>query len=165
MPVIRRSIASLPLETNSGLLHPLPLLISTTCQSASTVCIVISILLSTFVYYRVVHCKRMPVSLSLPTFLNKIQNRTRTWTALTTPPANIEAPSFQKDHLFLLEPSNLPTPTIRKHRECSPNGLALIQQSATANTSRAIGANPRIGARSDMVLEMNGCRRHVMVWG
>lgn len=165
MPAVLSRTPSPPLETSTHLLHPLPLLSSTTCQSASVIFIIISVLLAINRCYRPNLYKRMPPPLSLPNPLNEMQDSRRSQTALTTLPAHNEAFSVQTDHLSLVGFSGLPKPTVRQFQQPFPNAQALGNQNVTTNPTCVIGSSPRSATRRDTVQKINGCRRHVMVWG
>jgi hypothetical protein len=165
MPTVRRIMDSPPLETNSQMLRPRPILSSTIYQSASIVFIIISVLFTILLCYHVILYKRMSPSLGLPNSLNEKQDSKRLQTALTTAPAHNETLSLHQDHQSPLDLSDLPEPTMGQFQQPFPNALALADRTVTMNKTCVIGLSPRSVTRRDTVQDMNGCRRHVMVLG
>ena len=153
------------LESTSYLLHSLPLLGSTTYLIVLIGFVLMSVLLVGLLCPRVIRYSSTLVSCSPGNLVIEKQEPKRTASIPATSPANSMEPFAYRNHLSLLDLENLPVPAIRQYQDPFPNVLRSTQQIVPADNTCVIGAYSETVTRHDMVQDVNGCRRHAIVWG
>lgn len=78
---------------------------------------------------------------------------------LTPPPLN----NLPRNHPP--NPESLPSPNIKQYSRFFSNTVTTPLYYPPANTVRGCRTSPRGSGRRETVHDVNGCRRHVVVWG
>ena len=165
MPIVLKGISSPPLESSPYLLHPPLLLSSAIYPVASIFLIIIGALLLFILFHRLIRHSLMS-NPPLPSGSYKAKKESQTTpTASSNPSTNMEVSLRPKDHVPLFDSSKLPKPTIRPSQEHSSSTLQPTRPTATSNTTRSVETDSNTVTRHDVIQNINGCRRHVIIWG